>query len=59
MAATKRPTTRARSKGSSLLLHATLLTATVIAVFPVFWILVSSFKPANRILAMVGPDGTV
>ncbi len=42
---------RRRSKGSSVLLHATLLTATVIAVFPVFWIFVSSFKPANRILA--------
>lgn len=51
MAAIKRPTTRQRSSGSSVLLHATLLAATVIAVFPVFWILVSSFKPANRILA--------
>jgi arabinogalactan oligomer/maltooligosaccharide transport system permease protein len=42
---------RRRSTGSSVLLHTTLIAASVIAVFPVFWILVSSFKPANRIRA--------
>ncbi len=38
-----------RSKGASFLLHATLIVASTIAVFPVLWILASSFKPANRI----------
>jgi arabinogalactan oligomer/maltooligosaccharide transport system permease protein len=42
---------RERSVGASVLLHATLLVATAIAVFPVVWILASSLKPANRILA--------
>jgi arabinogalactan oligomer/maltooligosaccharide transport system permease protein len=40
-----------RSVGSSVLLHATLLTAVFIAVFPVVWVLAASFKPANRILS--------
>ena len=40
-----------RSVGSSVLLHATLLVATAIAIFPVIWVLASSFKPANRIRA--------
>jgi arabinogalactan oligomer / maltooligosaccharide transport system permease protein len=40
-----------RSTGASVLLHATLLGAVAIAIFPVVWILASSFKPANRILA--------
>jgi arabinogalactan oligomer / maltooligosaccharide transport system permease protein len=40
-----------RSTGASVLLHATLLGAVAIAIFPVIWILASSFKPANRILA--------
>jgi arabinogalactan oligomer / maltooligosaccharide transport system permease protein len=40
-----------RSTGASVLLHATLLGAVAIAIFPVLWILASSFKPANRILA--------
>jgi arabinogalactan oligomer/maltooligosaccharide transport system permease protein len=51
MAAVKSPARRERSTGASVLLHGTLLVATAIAVFPVLWILVSSFKPANRILA--------
>ncbi|HSE09418.1 MAG TPA: sugar ABC transporter permease [Nocardioidaceae bacterium] len=42
---------RRRSAGTSVLLHATLIGACVIAVFPVVWILASSFKPANRIRA--------
>ncbi len=42
---------RKRSTGSSILLHATLVVACGIAVFPVLWVLASSFKPANRILA--------
>jgi len=44
MAARRRP-------AQSLLLHATLLGATLIALFPVLWVLASSFKPANRILS--------
>ncbi|MGH3363903.1 MAG: sugar ABC transporter permease [Nocardioidaceae bacterium] len=42
---------RRRSTGASVLLHTTLIVASVIAVFPVVWILVSSLKPANRILS--------
>lgn len=42
---------RRRSTTSSILLHATLILASLIAIFPVIWILLSSFKPANRILA--------
>jgi arabinogalactan oligomer/maltooligosaccharide transport system permease protein len=42
---------RRRSTGASVLLHTTLIAASVIAVFPVVWILASSFKPANRIRA--------
>lgn len=42
---------RRRTTGSSVLLHLTLLTASAIAVVPVVWILLSSFKPANRILS--------
>ncbi len=42
---------RKRSTGSSILLHATLVVASAIALFPVLWVLASSFKPANRILS--------
>jgi arabinogalactan oligomer/maltooligosaccharide transport system permease protein len=38
-----------RSVGSSIALHATLLFATFIALFPVVWVLLSSFKPAYAI----------
>jgi arabinogalactan oligomer/maltooligosaccharide transport system permease protein len=38
-----------RSLGSSIALHATLLFATFIALFPVVWVLLSSFKPAYAI----------
>lgn len=38
-----------RSLLASVALHATLVGATVIALFPVLWILLSSFKPADRI----------
>jgi arabinogalactan oligomer/maltooligosaccharide transport system permease protein len=38
-----------RSIGSSIALHATLLFATFIALFPVVWVLLSSFKPAYAI----------
>jgi arabinogalactan oligomer/maltooligosaccharide transport system permease protein len=34
-----------RPVGVSVLLHATLIVATVIAVFPIVWVLLSSFKP--------------
>ncbi len=40
-----------RSPLSSALLHATLVTAALIALFPVIWILLSSLKPKNRILS--------
>ena len=33
----------------SLLLHGSLIVACVIAIFPVFWILISSFKPQQEI----------
>lgn len=38
-----------RSVGSSIALHATLAFATFIALFPVVWVLLSSFKPAYAI----------
>jgi arabinogalactan oligomer / maltooligosaccharide transport system permease protein len=45
---------------ASLLLHGGLLIATVIAVFPVFWIAISSFKPQQEIIGQaelnVWPD---
>ncbi|MPZ93757.1 MAG: ABC transporter permease subunit [Propionibacteriales bacterium] len=40
-----------RSVPQSLLLHGTLLLATLIALLPVLWVLASSFKPASRILS--------
>lgn len=40
-----------RSVGASIGIHTMLLGATAIALFPVLWILASSFKPANRILS--------
>jgi arabinogalactan oligomer/maltooligosaccharide transport system permease protein len=38
-----------RSVGASVLLHGTLLLATFCALFPVVWVLLSSFKPAYAI----------
>lgn len=38
-----------RSVGASILLHGTLLFATFCALFPVVWVLLSSFKPAYAI----------
>ena len=35
----------------SLLLHGSLIVACVIAIFPVFWILISSFKPQHEIIS--------
>lgn len=35
-----------RSRGASVALHATLIVASVIAVFPVLWVLLTSLKPA-------------
>ena len=40
-----------RSLGRSVALHATLVVASLIAVFPVFWVLVTSFKPDARAVA--------
>jgi len=45
----KRRAGRRRKWYVSLLLHGTLIVACVIAVFPVFWILISSFKPQQEI----------
>ncbi len=42
------PARRRRSRFASVGLHAALLTASAIAVFPVFWVLVTSFKPDDR-----------
>ncbi|AWL38050.1 MULTISPECIES: sugar ABC transporter permease [Streptomyces] len=36
-----------RSPGASVALHLTLIVASVIAVFPVLWVLLTSLKPAN------------
>ena len=40
-----------RSPLASVALHGTLMFATLCALFPMLWILLSSFKPANRIQA--------
>jgi len=41
---------RGRKWYMSLLLHGTLIVATAIAIFPVFWILISSFKGQEEII---------
>lgn len=46
--ATAGPRRRKRSVRASVGLHATLVVAALIAVFPVFWVLVTSFKPDDR-----------
>jgi arabinogalactan oligomer/maltooligosaccharide transport system permease protein len=50
-----RTATRRRRRGGrpwymSLLLHGSLVVATIIAIFPVFWIGISSFKPRDEII---------
>ncbi|WP_295661355.1 sugar ABC transporter permease [uncultured Nocardioides sp.] len=40
---------RERSTGASIALHATLIGATIIALFPVVWVFLSSLKPRNSI----------
>jgi arabinogalactan oligomer/maltooligosaccharide transport system permease protein len=40
-----------RSRRASIGLHAALIVASLIAVFPVFWILVTSFKPDARAIS--------
>jgi len=42
-------TAKGRSRGSSILLHSTVIFASVLAVFPLVWILLSSFKPKRWI----------
>src|SRR5690625_385710 len=37
-----------RSAAASIGLHATLIVASIIAVFPLFWVLVISFKPNSK-----------
>ena len=44
---TRKP--RGRSWRASAILHGSLLLATLIAIFPVFWIFISSFKSLNEI----------
>lgn len=47
---TRRPLGRhERSLGASVALHATLLTATAIALFPVLWVFLASIKPQSAI----------
>jgi arabinogalactan oligomer / maltooligosaccharide transport system permease protein len=53
LAQRKRRAGRTRKWYMSLLLHGTLILASLIAIFPVFWILISSFKPQEEI------EGTV
>ena len=38
---------RGRSRGRTIALHATLITASFAAVFPVVWIMLASFKPGQ------------
>ena len=40
---------KGRSRRSSILLHATVISASLFAVFPLVWILLSSFKPKQWI----------
>ena len=48
--ARRRPVGRdQRSRGASVALHGTLVLATICALFPVLWVLLSSFKPGNAI----------
>jgi arabinogalactan oligomer/maltooligosaccharide transport system permease protein len=49
--AVKTPLRGKRSVGRSVALHAALTVASLIAVFPVFWVLVTSFKPDARAVA--------
>jgi arabinogalactan oligomer/maltooligosaccharide transport system permease protein len=49
LAGGRRRAGRGRKWQVSLLLHGSLIAACVIAVFPVFWILISSFKPQQEI----------
>jgi arabinogalactan oligomer/maltooligosaccharide transport system permease protein len=42
---------RGRSRPMSILLHGTLIFTSFLAVFPVLWILISSFKPQNEIIS--------
>jgi arabinogalactan oligomer/maltooligosaccharide transport system permease protein len=44
---------RGRSLPMSLLLHGSLIVACLLAVFPVLWILISSFKPQEEIIGSV------
>ena len=41
----RRPSGRTRPPLASVALHATLIVASLIAVFPIVWVLLSSFKP--------------
>ncbi|MBW3083835.1 hypothetical protein KEM60_00013 [Austwickia sp. TVS 96-490-7B] len=45
-------TRRGRTVGASIALHATLISACVIAVFPIAWITLASFKPAAQISSL-------
>jgi arabinogalactan oligomer/maltooligosaccharide transport system permease protein len=63
LASTRRQPRRRRGKRpwyASLALHGGLVVATIIAIFPVFWIAISSFKPQQEIIGQaelnVWPD---
>ena len=49
LAGRRRRAGRERKWYMSLLLHGSLIVACIIAIFPVFWILISSFKPEQEI----------
>jgi arabinogalactan oligomer / maltooligosaccharide transport system permease protein len=51
LAGRRRRAGRGRKWYMSLLLHGSLIVATVIALFPVFWILISSFKDQQEIIS--------
>jgi len=50
-APSRRGRTRVRPWYMSVLLHGSLVIATIIAIFPVFWIGISSFKPRDEIIS--------
>ena len=50
-APTRRGVRRVRPWYMSVLLHGGLIVATIIAIFPVFWIGISSFKPREEIIS--------
>jgi arabinogalactan oligomer/maltooligosaccharide transport system permease protein len=52
-APSRRGRRRVRPWYMSVVLHGSLIAATIIAIFPVFWIAISSFKPREEIISSV------